>query len=289
MERHSEYEYRDNFKLSDQAKRDFEEYGYILIKGLLDKEEVNKVLKVLESSDAMMKENYEFEEVNKEKKTQRIIWSHPGTDVTGMVARSEKVAGTCEQLLGGEVYHYHGKMILKGAQKGARHLWHQDYGYWYNNGCLFPDMMTVFIPLDPCRKENGCLQILEGSHKCGRIDHHPVLKQAEADLTRVEEIKKTCPHKFVEMDPGDALFFHCNVLHHSSDNNSDMRRWVYICTYNKASNDPIIEHHHPRYTPLNKVPNSAIKECTNFTDMSGKDFIHPDRNTSLTEHIRVVH
>ena len=52
---------------------------------------------------------------------------------------------------------------------------------------------------------------------------------------------------------GDALFFHCNLLHHSSDNNSDMRRWVYICTYNKASNNPTLEHHHPRYTPLKKV------------------------------------
>lgn len=41
----------------------------------------------------------QFEEVNKDKKTQRIIWSHPGTDVTGMVARSEKVAGTCEKVL----------------------------------------------------------------------------------------------------------------------------------------------------------------------------------------------
>lgn len=33
------------------------------------------------------------------------------------------------------------------------------FRYWYNNGCLFPDMMTVFIPLDPCKKENGCLQV----------------------------------------------------------------------------------------------------------------------------------
>jgi hypothetical protein len=27
-----------------------------------------------------------------------IMWNHPGEDVTGMVARSEKVAGTCEQV-----------------------------------------------------------------------------------------------------------------------------------------------------------------------------------------------
>ena len=31
--------------------------------------------------------------------------------------------------------------------------------YWYHNTCLFPDMMTVFIALDPCRQENGCLQV----------------------------------------------------------------------------------------------------------------------------------
>jgi len=27
-----------------------------------------------------------------------VIWSHPGNDVTGMLARSEKVAGTCEKV-----------------------------------------------------------------------------------------------------------------------------------------------------------------------------------------------
>lgn len=42
-----------------------------------------------------------------------------------------------------------------------------------------------------------------------------------------------------------------------------MRRWVYICTYNKASNDPIIDHHHPRYTPLVKVGKSLIP-CMTF-------------------------
>jgi len=27
-----------------------------------------------------------------------VIWSHPGNDVTGMLARSEKVAGICEKV-----------------------------------------------------------------------------------------------------------------------------------------------------------------------------------------------
>ena len=31
--------------------------------------------------------------------------------------------------------------------------------YWYNNGCLFPNMMTVFIAVDKCTQQNSCLQV----------------------------------------------------------------------------------------------------------------------------------
>jgi hypothetical protein len=33
-----------------------------------------------------------------------------------------------------------------------------------------------------------------------------------------------------------------------------------ICCYNAARNDPYKESHHPRYTPLRVVPDTAIKE-----------------------------
>jgi hypothetical protein len=33
-----------------------------------------------------------------------------------------------------------------------------------------------------------------------------------------------------------------------------------ICCYNAARNDPYMESHHPRYTPLHTVPDSAIRE-----------------------------
>lgn len=52
---------------------------------------------------------------------------------------------------------------------------------------------------------------------------------------------------------GDALFFHSNLLHTSNANDSKYRRWAFLCAYNKKSNDPTIKHHHPCYTPLEKV------------------------------------
>jgi len=63
----------------------------------------------------------------------------------------------------------------------------------------------------------------------------------------------------VEMDPGDVVFFDANLLHRSDQNKSDKPRWSMICCYNAARNDPYKESHHPRYTPLAKVADAAIR------------------------------
>lgn len=31
--------------------------------------------------------------------------------------------------------------------------------YWYKCGNLYPDMMTVWVALDKCTKENACLEV----------------------------------------------------------------------------------------------------------------------------------
>ncbi|KAI8750808.1 ectoine dioxygenase [Biomphalaria glabrata] len=275
-----EYTYSDKFEVTNQVKNDFDEAGYIIVRGLLDTEELLKVKQALEGTDALLKHSFQIND-SEGRKSRLCLWSHPGNDVTGMVGRCEKVAGTSEKLLGGEVYHYHTKLMMKEPFTGGEHVWHQDYGYWYKNGCLYPDMLTVFIAIDKCWKENGCLQILEGSHKCGRIEHVMVGGQTGADLERVDQLKKVLPLEFVELEPGDALFFHSNLLHNSAPNQSPYRRWAFLCAYNKASNNPVYEHHHPQYTPLKKVSNSAIKECTNITDMSEKDFMDPSQDKTI--------
>ena len=53
-------------------------------------------------------------------------------------------------MLDDEVYHYHSKMIMKDPRVGGAWTWHQDYGYWYQNGVLWPDLVSVFIAVDPC-------------------------------------------------------------------------------------------------------------------------------------------
>ncbi|XP_071155605.1 L-proline trans-4-hydroxylase-like [Mytilus edulis] len=270
-----EYKYTETFDITPEVRAAYNDHGYIIVRNMFDKEELTNVKRVLEDSDIIEKHGYGIPD-GKGKNAKLVIWSHPGNDVTGIVARSRKVVDSCQKLLGGgEVYHYHAKFIRKDAFTGGSHLWHQDYGYWYKNGCLFPQINTIFIAVDKCEPSNGCLQILPGSQKCGRIDHFPVAGQTMADIERINEIKKRHPLKHVELDPGDALIFDANLIHTSGPNNSPHRRWALLYSYCLKSNNPVYKHHHPNYTPLEKVPNSAIKDCKNYTDFSGKDFMDP--------------
>ena len=81
----------------------------------------------------------------------------------------------------------------------------------------------------------------------------------EFDYCCVQAALERFPLVHCEMGPGDALFFHGNLLHCSAQNTSDQPRWSLICCYNTRENDPYKEHHHPRYTPLAKVDDSMIK------------------------------
>jgi ectoine hydroxylase-related dioxygenase (phytanoyl-CoA dioxygenase family) len=188
-------------------------------------------------------------------------WNQPGDSVYGLAARSERVVDTMEAMLGGEVYHYHSKLSAKEPREGGAWEWHQDYGYWYHNGCLFPLMASVMVALDAATRANGCLQVIRGSHLVGRVDHGILPgEQVGADPTRVAKMLEQLELVHVEMAPGDALFFHANVMHRSDANTSPDRRWTLLFCYNAARNDPFIEHHHPRYTPLVKVGNGALRE-----------------------------
>ncbi|XP_062582255.1 L-proline trans-4-hydroxylase-like [Saccostrea cucullata] len=273
-----------NFEITDQRLKEYEENGFIIIRNFFDEEEVRKMKKCFEETEEMANQKISLED-GLGRDVDITVWNSPGSDVTGMAARSEKVVNAAEKLLGNlEVYHYHGKLVQKEPKSGGSWLWHQDYGYWYRNGCLFPEMLTVFMAVDKCDKTNGCLKVLKGSHKCGRIDHSMVAGQTGADIDRVRELKKKLEVVFVELNPGDVLMFGCNLLHCSGPNNSDRRRWAYLMCYNTRHNNPVKVHHHPCYTPLQKVPNSAIKACENYTDFSGKAFMDKDVNETVKIH-----
>lgn len=257
--------------LTSEQIESYNRDGYLVLKSLFDREEIH-LLHRSATEDREMDERSVGRDDGEGGSVRLTLWNHPGNGIYGMFARCRRLVEAAEQLLGGEVYHYHSKMILKDAKVGGAWAWHQDYGYWYENYLLFPYLTSAFIAVDAATRENGCMQVLKGSHHMGRITHQQTGDQAGADMERVKEAEKVLEKVYVEMDPGDTLFFHANTLHRSDQNQSEAPRWSLICCFNAARNNPYREAHHPSYTPLEKVEDDAIKKVgvTRFSDDSSE-------------------
>lgn len=245
--------------LSSVELNAYERDGFLLFRKLFDSDEMSALLDYAKNDKALASSAYGRKDATGAE-TKLALWNDPGDDLYGMFSRSPRIVERMEQLLGGEVYHYHTKMMLKEPFVGGAWEWHQDYGYWYHNGCLFPLLASSLIAVDRATRENGCLQVLRGSHLMGRIDHGKTGDQTGAEEERIAAAMARLELVYVECEPGDTLFFHCNLLHRSDQNRSPNSRWSLICCYNAARNDPYKESRHPRYTPLVKVADSAIKE-----------------------------
>ena len=123
-------------------------------------------------------------------------------------------------------------------------------------------MASCMIAVDRATKENGCLQVIKGSHKLGRVDHGLTGTQTGADMERVTAALQRMELVYCELEPGDALFFHSNLLHRSDQNKSPNPLWSLICCYNTKHNDPfkVIPNSHPNYHYLERWPDAKIKE-----------------------------
>jgi len=269
--------------ITDQEERSYREDGFVLVRNFLDAEEIGLLGRAAREDRVL--DQHAYGRADGEGGTTRLsLWNHPTDTIYGAVARSESMVGAAEKLLEGEVYHYHSKMIMKDAKVGGAWAWHQDYGYWYQNGVLFPLLTSAFIAIDRATRENGCMQVIRKSHEMGRIDHVTTGEQAGADMERVNEALKRLDLVYVEMEPGDTLFFHANLLHRSDQNRSDNPRWSMICCYNAARNDPYKESHHPRYTPLTKVPDAEIRNAgrKRFSESQGDAvWLEPSKDLSV--------
>ena len=243
-----------------ELKRTFLKDGFIVVPKLFDEAEMGGLLQFAKSDSTLLGDALSRKDASGGESKLTVRNDLDQDSVYTAIVRSQRVAGTMEQLLGDEVYHYHHKMMLKEPRVGGAWEWHQDYGYWYNNGCLYPDMASCLIAVDRATRENGCLQVLRGSHKIGRIEHGVTGDQMGADMTRVEEAIKRHELVYCELEPGDAVFFHGNLLHCSSKNESENPRWSLICCYNTKQNDPFIKNgRHPNYSPLEQWPDERVR------------------------------
>jgi ectoine hydroxylase-related dioxygenase (phytanoyl-CoA dioxygenase family) len=138
------------------------------------------------------------------------------------------------------------------------------------------------VALTPAFKENGCLQVIKGSHKLGRVNHGFAGEQVGADMVMVNNALKTMDLVYCELNAGDALIFHSNILHRSEANLSDRPRWSIISCYCSQSNLAYNETSTAWKEPVNIVPDTAILEWE-AESLSNADFLKKENDPALKD------
>jgi phytanoyl-CoA hydroxylase len=110
--------------------------------------------------------------------------------------------------------------LVKPPKVSGEKPWHQDAAYFRGSD---PNLMFgIWIALDPATRENGCMEVIPGSHLRGPAPHVPAedinLCTIRPDLLRLDD------RVALPMEPGDALVFHSLVHHYTAANRSDQRR-----------------------------------------------------------------
>ena len=245
------------YLLSSEQIASFNRDGFVQAKGMFTVEEIDAMLTTVITSQRISETTISMPD--SEGRASKIsLWSTLSPDILGLVSRHPRLVDNIQMLMSEEPYHWHSKVMLKLAREGGAWEWHQDYGYWYYDGCPYPRLISAMVALDGANEANGCLRVLVGSHLLGRLDHGRVGNQRAAEQERLAAIAELLPARPVVADPGDVLFFHCNLLHGSGPNLSECPRRAYICCYNAFSNVPVIGKGHGLAIPIDRCDDDAL-------------------------------
>jgi hypothetical protein len=142
---------------------------------------------------------------------------------------------------GAPISCFRAMFMNKPAQRGTILPWHQDAWTHLDRQ---PEI-TIWTAIDPATIANGCVQVIPGSHKLGRVNS----SHNSGYLTQ-EQTDRHCPEDkivYLELEPGEAVLLHNWLLHRSDVNKTDIpRRGFSVCYmdgHTKASNGE-------KFTPL---------------------------------------
>ncbi len=142
-----------------------------------------------------------------------------------------------QQLLGDRVVMplaHHNCIMTKNPQFSSDTGWHQDTRYWSFEQ---PELVNVWIALTEESLENGCLQLLPGTHRepfpSDRLDDQLFLR---TDLPENEHWLNGAVT--AELAPGDVLFFHARCFHSATRNYTDQPKCSAVFTFRELLNPP---------------------------------------------------
>ena len=102
--------------------------------------------------------------------------------------------------------------------------WHQDLGYLQRDAAE-TFMVNFWIPLVDATRENGCMEVIAGSHRAPLLEHERGMGPAGNFKGVIDEQLPDGEHVLCPVRVGGVLLTQHKTMHRSLPNVSDDIRW----------------------------------------------------------------
>lgn len=225
--------------ISAQDVEFYKENGYLLVKGVFNREEVEEMRGAVDrivkkAAEAKLDRNaaWQGDYIPPEELKKLVLKGfhdvhYHEAAFTRAIVHPNMVA-VLSRLIGPNVQLHHSKMLVKPPENGAAFPMHQDYPYFPHRDHT---MLAASMHLDDADMENGCLCVVPGSHKDGPLRHVGAhyLNHKEYPIS----MGTPCPAQ-----AGDVLFFNYLTIHGSEPNRSSRNRRNVLFQYRDPSDPP---------------------------------------------------
>ncbi|KAI9506810.1 hypothetical protein BX070DRAFT_238300 [Coemansia spiralis] len=241
------------YALSQEQIDKYNSNGFLKITDFFTKDQIQNLIKevrAIQSWPDTPGKWMNYYELNKATNSLQLCRTEnftPYSDYLRNTVTGSRVLGILEQLVG-EPYVLFKEKINAKLPGGQGFKPHQDSPAFTHLGQV--NHITILFTIDGSYIENGCLEVVPGSHASGTIIPH------HEDGSMVEEWCKSHEWMPVECNSGDLLIFGSYLAHRSGKNNSDVSRANLYMTYNPLSEGDKREEYYAdkrkKFPPLNE-------------------------------------
>jgi phytanoyl-CoA hydroxylase len=129
---------------------------------------------------------------------------------------------------------HHNCLMTKHPHYGSETGWHRDIRYWSFDR---EDLVSAWLALGAENTVNGGLRFVPGSHRMRlAAEQFDAASFFRTDLAQNARVLSTA--QAPELAAGDAVFFHCSLLHSAGSNGSEAVKFSLVFTYHGLSNAP---------------------------------------------------
>ncbi len=150
------------------------------------------------------------------------------------IAALQEILDIVAQVIGDNIICWSSAFFSKKGIGGKATPWHQDACYWPIEPL---ETCTVWIAIDEATEENGCLQVIPGSHKKRKFFAHRRDNNEKLVLNLaldVPEAEFGVPRN-VTLKPGMLSIHDAFIIHGANANNSGKRRSGLVFRYMPAT------------------------------------------------------